>query len=67
MKLTPYRRECLERLAETEQPLPIDDVMCGHPNIMPTLIRAGWAVHANNDGDVAYYEITDMGRAILGK
>lgn len=60
--VTPLRYEVLNRLFEAARPLSIDEVMNDHPNIMPTLIRRGWATSAKPSG----YMITDAGMAAIG-
>lgn len=68
-RLTRYRREVLERLAEG--PKTLEDARAGHPNIMPTLIRMGLAQSLalgdprNYWTTATLYEITEAGRLAL--
>lgn len=62
--LTPLRREVLNRMFESARPLTIAEAMSGHPNIMPTLCRFGWARYQHSPP--MGYVITDEGMRAIG-
>lgn len=70
MKLTPYARECLSRLASG--PKTLDEIRDGHPNRLPSYIDKGWVTplalgdHRNFLTYKTLYELTPAGRAALG-
>jgi len=65
ISLSRYRREVLERLASG--PKTIDEAMQGRPNIMPMLIRAGWAesISSPETSGNATFVITEAGLRAL--
>lgn len=62
--LTPLRREVLNRMFESGRPISIADAMNGHPNIMPTLVRFGWAKYRHTPP--RGYAITNDGMRVMG-
>jgi len=60
-RVTPLRREVLNRLFEAGRPLSFTEAKGDHPNIMPTLLRFGWARY-RCDG----YVITSDGMTAIG-
>ena len=66
LRLTPRRREVLERLAAG--PKTIDEARHGRSNEMPQLLELGWAEYARVWADGRnYYQITDAGRRVLAE
>jgi hypothetical protein len=66
-RLTPLRREILERLRDAGAPVGKLDALGGHPNVLPTLRRAGWVKETHVAYVGPHFEITDAGLAALSK
>lgn len=60
-KLTPVRREILERLRDAGRALSLEEAMGGRRNCMPTIMACKWAKYEHPDG----YRITDEGLCAL--
>jgi len=63
--LSPLRREVLERLA-ARGPLDREAANAGRKNAIPTLMRLGWARSRYDIAPHVVYEITDLGRQMIG-